>query len=138
MVNSLIKRDEDRVKKELIENKSYRSAIFKASRIALKLGLFATFYAINPYIAAVYAAGEGLSALDRNRLRKEVQDEFATELKIMDEKIEQCKHELSYGYGKNADETKRQLYKLMRQRDKMQHMAPEALRAPIKRASDLY
>lgn len=134
MVNSLIKRDEDKVKASLIENPSYRSAVFKAGRIALKLGLFATFAYINPWYGAIYAGAEGLKLADRNRLRKEVQDEFATELKIMDEKIEQAKHKLAY--GNNDPKTEQELYKLMRQRDKMQQMAPQSMKSYIKRAAD--
>ena len=53
MVDSLIKRDEDKVKAELIENHSYRSAIFKANRIALKLGLIGISFAIQPYLGAI-------------------------------------------------------------------------------------
>ena len=134
MVNSLIKRDEDKVKASLIENPSYRSAVFKAGRIALKLGLFATFAYIEPWLGVIYAGAEGLKLADRNRLRKEVQDEFATELKIMDEKIEQAKHELAY--GNNDPKKKQELYKLMRQRDKMQQMAPQSMKSYIKRAAD--
>ena len=138
MINSVIKRDEDKVKKEMIENPSYRAAVFKASRIALKLGLFAGFTALNPYLGVIYAGAEGLKLADRNRLRKEVQDEFATELRIMDEKIEQCKHELNYSYGAADPKKKQELYQLMRQRDKMQQMAPQSMKTYVKRATDIY
>jgi hypothetical protein len=138
MVNSLIKRDENKVKAEMLQNPSYRSAVFKAGRIALKLGLFGVFSALNPYLGIIFAGAEGLKLADKNRLRKEVQDEFATELKIMDQKIEQCKHEISSGYGQTDNKKKQELYKLMRQRDKMQQMAPQAMRNYVKRNVDIY
>ena len=139
MVNSLIKRDEDRVKKELIENPSYRSAFFKAGRIALKLGLTATFAMINPYFAIIYAGIEGLKLADRERLRKEVEDEFATELKILDEKIAQCKHHLEWNSNDpNAQQRKQELWQLMRTRDKMQQMVPSSMKSYIKPSQNLY
>jgi hypothetical protein len=136
VVNSLIKRDEDKVKADMIQNPSYRSAVFKAGRIALKLGLTGAFYSINPWFGIIYAGAEGLKLADKNRLRKEVTDEFATELKILDEKIKIAREEAT-GYHANPDAKKR-LYELIRTRDKMQQMAPQSMKSYIKSASGLY
>lgn len=138
MVNSLVKRDEDRVKKELLENRTYRTAIYKAYRIAARLGIGSVLFTLNPYIGMLYFGWEGLKLVDRNRLRKEAQDEIATELKIQDEKIEQLRHSIQW--NDNSDDTnakKQQLYQMIRIRDKMQQMAPESMKHFIKRGSDL-
>jgi hypothetical protein len=139
MINSLIKRDEEQVKKELIENRGYRTAFYKACRIALKLGLTATFAMINPYFGVIYAAFEGLKIADKERLRKEVQDEFATELKILDEKIEQTKHHLEWNSSSpDAAKRKQELWQLMRTRDKMRQMVPGSMKSIIKPSQNVY
>ena len=112
IVDSLIKRNEDAVKTEIIQNDGYRSTLFKATRLALKLGLFGIAFTINPYIGAAYAGLEGTRAIDKNRLKREVENELATEVKIIDDKIEKADEA-------NDLESK---YKLMRLKAKMQRI----------------
>ena len=107
IVDSLIKRDEDQVKTELTENASYRSAVFKAARLATKLGLIGVATAIQPWIGVTVAAIEGLKLADRPRLRKEVARNLEIEIKVTDEKI----RDLEGDRSKKAIEEK---YKLMR------------------------
>ena len=137
IVDSLIKRDEDKVKNELVDNASYRSIVFKASRIALKLGLVATAFAINPYIGWVAAAGTAAREYDKNvRLRKEVQEEFVTELKIIDERIKACDE---HAYGASAATREAQLKekaRLMRLRNKMAKQAAMVTNSPIRNAKE--
>lgn len=90
IVDSLIKRDEDKVKAEIIENPSYRTALYKAGRLALKLGLFGLCFTINGYLGAAYAIIQGAKLADKQRLKKEVQEEFMAELEIIDDKIKQA------------------------------------------------
>lgn len=111
IVDSLIKRNEDTVKTELIESPGYRSTIFKASRLALKLGMFGIAFTINPYIGAAYAALETSRFVDKERLRREVEGEMAAEIDILDYKIEEAK---AAGDVKAVSEMKRLRAKMTR------------------------
>ena len=73
---------------------------------------------------------------DRNRLRKEVIDEFGTEIKILDEKIKIAREEAT-GYHPDPNAKKR-LYELMRTRDKMIQMAPQSMKTYIKSSAGVY
>lgn len=130
-VDNLVKRDEDEVKRNLIENPSFRTAIFKASRVALKLGLVATAWAINPYIGLITAGGLALREVDKNRLRKEVQDEYVTEIKIIDERIKSL-DEHSYGISqKQRNANLQEKERLMRLRNKMVKQAASVSKSPL-------
>lgn len=124
-IDSFIKRDEERVKADLVENPSYRSALYKIARIALKTGKIAIFYAINPWLGVLAVGVEGAKALDRDRLRKEAEREIATEVQIIDEKIEHLKHGGRWGKEQSEDE-RQELYKLMRMRQKLIDMSTSA------------
>ena len=132
-VDSLIKRDEDKVKSELIENDSYRNVVFRASRAALKIGLLATAFAINPYLGFLAGIVGGAKELDKQtRLRKEVQNEYVTELKIIDERIKACD---SDSYGESPEKRKKRLQekaRLMRLRAKMVEQASRVTNTPIR------
>lgn len=116
IVDSLVKRKEDKVKAEIIESPSYRTALFKASRIAIKAGLFGVALTINGYLAGVYAVVLASNAYDKQRLRKEVQAEFATEMRILDDKIRLADQE-------NTPESRKAKWQMMRLRDKMERIA---------------
>ena len=118
VINSLIERDETKVKQEIIENPSYRSSLYKALRLAIKLGLTGVAFTVSTWLGAAYALIQVAKASDKARLRREVQDEMVTELKILDEKIE------------HASQTKNQqeLYKLMRIKGKLTGIAADASR----------
>jgi hypothetical protein len=107
VVDSLIKRDEDKVKAELLENDSYRSIVFKAARLSLKLGLTAIFFSIQPYLGMTYVAIEGLKTADKHRLKKEMGREMEAELNIIDEKIKDLE-------SIDSVEARKQKYELMR------------------------
>lgn len=111
IVDSLIKRNEDVVKTELIESPGYRSMLFKATRLALKLGMFGIAATINPYIGAAYAALEVSRGIDKERLKREVQGEMAAEIDILDYKIEEAK---AAGDVKAVSEMKRLRAKMTR------------------------
>lgn len=135
VTDSLIKRDEDRVKAEIIESPNYRTSLYKAMRLALKLGLTGVAFTISGYLGATYIAIQGLKIADKHRLRKEVQEECLTELSIIDEKISDLKNKYHYDNDPNA---KKQLYELMRLRSKMQHMIPDSMRQTIKHPNSMY
>ena len=124
IVDSLIKRNEDVVKTEIIESPGYRSTLFKATRLAIKLGMFGIALTINPYIGAAYAALETTRFIDKERLRKEVEGEMATEMKILDDKI------------KKADEEgdMKAKYEMMRLRSKMERIVSDIPRSNVKHA----
>ena len=121
IVDSLIKRDEDKVKAEIVESRSYRTALYKASRLALKLGLVGISATISGYLAAAVATVEVLRGIDKDRLKLEVQNEITTEIQIIDDKIDQL-DDLA-----RTDPSKlKEKYQLMRQRNKMMEMAASA------------
>lgn len=111
IVDSLIKRNEDTVKTEIIESPGYRSTLFKATRLALKLGMFGIAFTINPYIGAAYAALKTSQAIDKERLKREVEGEMAAEIDILDYKIEEAK---AAGDVKAVSEMKRLRAKMTR------------------------
>lgn len=124
VVDSLIKRNEDTVKTEIIENDGYRSTLFKASRLACKLGMFGIAATINPYIGAAYAALQVSRFADKERLKREVSKEMATEIKILDDKI------------KKADEAgdNQAVWKMMRLRSRMTQIVEGIPTANVKHA----
>ena len=118
-VDSLIKRDEDRVKAEIIESPSYRTSLYKAMRIALKLGLTGVCFTINGYLGAAYLAIQGAKIVDKQRLRKEVQEEFATEIKILDDKIRKADED-------DTPESRKAKWQMMRLRSKMEKIMSDS------------
>ena len=122
VVNSLIQRDEDQVKTEIIESPGYRSSLFKAGRLAVKLGLTGIAFTISGWLGAACIGVLALRHHDRTRLRREVTEELMTEIKILDEKIERAKHELAYGGDSSSPENvkkRKELYQNMRLRSRM-------------------
>jgi hypothetical protein len=123
IVNSLVERDENKVKEEIIENPSYRTALYKGCRLAIKLGLTGVAFTISGWLGVAYASVQTLRFADKQRLRREVQDEMITELKIMQDKIE------------NTTDPKEK-YKLMRLKGKMEGIAADASRGRWKSAKN--
>lgn len=134
-VDSLIKRDENQVKKELTENSSYRSALYKVARIALKTGKLALFTYISPFLGAAYLGVQGLKYADRERLRKEANNEIATEIRIIDDKIEHLKSQGRWGDGGSNQE---EIYKLTRMRAKLVQMSTDAQKRKFAKVSSVY
>lgn len=130
VVDSLIRRDEDQVKAELIENKSYRSAIFKASRLALKLGIVGVAYTIQPWLGITAAGIEGLKAIDRQRLKKEIQDEMEIEIDIINDKIAKL--------DTNNPEDLKLKYKYMRMKKTAEQYLINAPKSTIKRSKSVW
>ena len=118
VINSLIERDENKVKQEIIENPSYRTSLYKALRLAIKLGLTGVAFTISTWLGGAVAVYHIAKASDKARLRREVQDEMVTELKILDEKIEHAER------NHNQEE----MYKLMRIKGKLTGIAADASR----------
>lgn len=124
-VNSLIKRDEDKVKAELLENKSYRSAIFKANRLALKLGLIGVCFTIQPYLGAIALGVSALRTADKHRIKSELRDELATELEIIEDKI-------AYLKGRDDPASRKQAYEYTRMQQKIKRMFIDTPKQNIK------
>jgi hypothetical protein len=137
MVDSVIKRDEDKVKADLVENPSYRSALYKAARVALKTGKFALFTAISPYLGVGYLGVQGLKLADRDRLRKEANQEILTEIQIIDEKIDYLKSGSRWG-NEQSEEQRQELYKLMRMRQKLVDMSTSARKQTFANSRSVY
>ena len=110
VVQSLIKRDNEAVKAQILNDQGYRKALFKASRLALKLGMGTVAFTISGYLGAAYLAIETGKALDKQRLKKEVAEEMGTEIAIVNDKIA---HAEATG---NMEEK----YRLMRLKTKME------------------
>jgi len=125
MVDSLIKRDEDKVKSEIIENPSYRTALYKAMRLSIKCGLTGVAFTISGYLGATYLVVQGAKLADKQRLKKEVQEEFTTELEILNDKIERASRE-------DTPESRKAVWQMMRLRSKMERMATDSPRSKIK------
>jgi len=138
-VDNLIKQDDDKVKQELLDSPSYRSSVFTASRWAMKLGAVAIAYALNPYMGFMATVALGKREYDANtRLRKEVQEEFVTEIEILNDRIEKLDHKASY--ARTPEQKKAALqekYRLMRLRVKMQNQAAAVTKSPIIKAKNV-
>lgn len=135
-IDGLIKKDEDQVKRELIDDPSYRSTVYRASRLAIKLGLTATAFALNPYLGFI-VGGIGIAReLDKNRLRKEAQQEYATEIKIIEEEIKHCD---DLGYGADQAQKNKAFKKkkeLMRLKAKMLNQAASLTNTPLRKVQE--
>lgn len=127
ITDSLIKRDENQVKQELTENPSYRSALYKASRVALKIGAFAVLTTISGYLGAAFAGIQLLKIADRNRMKEEAEQEIMTEIGICDEKIQYYQEK---GYSDPAAMKKK--YEYMRHKGKLQKMAANIRRSTFR------
>lgn len=136
VADSFMKRDENAIKADILDNKSYRSAMYKACRIAIKGGKFALFSAISPWFGLIYAGKLGLDIADRERLRKEVASEVAVELQIMDKKIEAL--EAKNRYGEASPEQRQELYKMMRMRQKLADMAVDSKKHIVHNTKSVY
>ena len=125
IVDSLVKRREDKVKADLIQSPSYRTAVFRAGRIALKAGLLGVAFTVNMYLGIAYAALLASNAYDKQRLRKEVEAEFAVEMRILDDKIRLADQE-------NTPEARKAKWQMMRLRGKMERIVTnDAMRAKV-------
>lgn len=125
MVNTLVKNDEDRVKAEIIENPSYRTALYKAMRLGLKLGLTTVCFTINAYLGAAYLVIQGSKIADRERLKKEVHSEFMTEIKILDDKIQRASED-------DTPESRKAVWKMMRLKEKMMNIVTDTTKTTFK------
>lgn len=112
-IESLIKRDENQVKREILENHDYRHSLHKAARFAIKSGAIAIAFTINGYIGSAVLVSSIAKEIDKKeRLAKEVQEEFAAEIEIINDKIELAE--------RNHDNKTK--WKLMRLKSKMENM----------------
>ena len=125
MVNTLIKNDEDKVKAEIIENHSFRMALYKAMRLGLKLGMTTVCFTINAYLGAAYLVVQGSKIADRERLKKEVHSEFMTEIQILDDKIKRAQYD-------DTPESRKTAWKLMRLRNKMMDIVSDTTHSTFK------
>lgn len=131
VTDSLIKRDEDHVKAELIENPSYRSALYKATRIALAVGLTGFVFTIQPYIAMAMIGVAGLREADKRRLREEARQELEAEIDIIEKKI----HDLEYARG-DVESNNKQKYEYMRLKRKLEGDLMRITKSHIKHPRD--
>lgn len=112
-LDSLSKRDINEVKGEILENGGYRHWLQKVARFCIKTGAIAIAWTINMYIgAAVTALMVSREVHKKDKVTKEVQAEFATEIAILDDKIE-----LAERRGDNKAK-----WQMMRLKSKMEHM----------------
>ena len=90
-VNSLVKRSEEQAKSEIIEDKSYRTWLFRASRLAIRIGAVAIAWTINGYLAAAFIALGIIREKDKkDHLTKEMQREFQLQNQLLDDKIKKA------------------------------------------------
>ena len=130
MVDGLIERDENAVKAQIVESKSYRTALYKATRLALKLGLTGIAFTISGYLGAAYLGIQGLKLADRSRLRNEVEEEFATEIEILNDKIAQAEKD-------DTPESRKAKWQMMRMRSKMLRIAGSASKSHVLRPNEV-
>lgn len=130
LVDSLVKRDEDKIKADIIEKPGFRTALFKAGRLALKLGLTGVAFTINGYVGMAYLALQGTKIVDRERLKKEVQEEFAAELEILNDKIRLADAE-------DTPQSRKDKWQMMRLRSKMEHIVAGTPRSRIRTRNDI-
>ena len=125
VVESLIRRDEDQVKAEIIENRSYRSMLYKATRLALHLGMIGVATTIQPYLGVALVGVEGLRLADKQRLKKEAQRELETEINIIDEKIRDLE-------SMDTTEARKEKYEYMRKKSELESMLLQTPRSVVK------
>lgn len=125
VVESLIRRDENQVKAEIIENRSYRSMLYKATRLALHLGMIGVATTIQPYLGVALVGVEGLRLADKQRLKKEAQRELETEINIIDEKIRDLE-------SMDTTEARKEKYEYMRKKSELESMLIQAPRSVVK------
>lgn len=101
-VNKLITSDETAVKKRMQDNPSYRGAIFKITNLAIKIGMFGLAAYCNKWIGLAFAVGEIAKWKDKPRLNKELQAQYATEIELIDQRLEKLKH-ANEGYSAAHD-----------------------------------
>ena len=121
-VDSLIKRDEDKVKAEIVESPSYRSTLYKASRLAIKSGAIGLCFTINMYLGAAILGVEALRAIDRPRLRREALAEQKVEMKIIQDKIEKADSAGDY----------KAKWQMMRLKEKLKGIYVDSMPSPVK------
>ena len=127
-IDSVIKRDEDKVKQELTENPSYRSTVYKVFNLALKMGLTGVAFALSPYLGAFAVVALTKRELDKSRLRKEVQQNLETEIAI-------CKKKIEYYDRVQDPKSKEMAYKYMRLKAELEK---KLLYAPKKKVRSSY
>lgn len=137
IVDSFIKRDEDAVKKDITDNPSYRSSLYKAFRLAMTLGKTGIAFAINGYFGAVYLGIQALKVADRPRLKKEVQDELTAELEIIEERIKFIDHKGSYS-NQIPEKYLEEKFRLIRQKQKIEAMLMNTPKSKIKSPRDVW
>lgn len=113
IVNSLVEKREENVKAEIIQRPGYRTALFKAARVALKAGLIGVAFTINIYVGGAYLLLLGSNAYDKHRIKKEVEREFATEIEILNDKIRLADRV-------DTPEARKAKWQMMRLRSKME------------------
>ena len=87
--------------------------------------MFGILFTINGYIAAAYAVANVASLADRERLKKEVQGEFAAEMKILDDKIRLADQD-------NTPESRKAKWEMMRIRSKMERIVVQTPKSVFK------
>jgi len=122
-IDGLIQRDQDQVKYQLMEDKNYRTGVKKAFRIACDLGLYYAAFVISPFIGLLAVGGGALKLADRDRIRKEMRNEFVTEINIIDQKISRAK----------ANKQDDKAHELMRIRSKMIEKAVQSTKVPVEK-----
>lgn len=123
-VDSLIKRDENAVKNEILENHDYRHSLQKIARFCIKAGLISVAFTINGYVGSAVLIGAAAREIDKKeRVTKEVQSEFATEIEIMDSRIAKAEHIINTAADKaERDKAYQDKWQLMRLKSKMVNM----------------
>ena len=122
-INSLIKRDEDKVKAEILEDHTYRHWLQKIARFAIRLGATGVAFTINGYFGAVVLLVNVMREKEKKeRLSREFQNEFATELKIIDERIKRADEIINDGRfsREKRDKAYQAKWQLMRLRNKVE------------------
>jgi len=127
-VDTILARDENEQKARMVEDKNYRTLVRKVFRIATDLGMYTVAFALGPLIGCLALGRGAIQFANRDRMKKEVQKDFVTELEIIDDKIrranEQGEHEKKY--------------QLMRIRRKMVEKATNVTTNSLQKAAPLH
>ncbi|MGN1086890.1 MAG: hypothetical protein ACI4Q5_07625, partial [Porcipelethomonas sp.] len=87
-------------------------------------------FTINGYVGMAYVALQGAKIADRERLKKEVQEEFAAELEILNDKIRLADAE-------DSPQSRKDKWQMMRLRSKMEHIVAGTPRSRIRTRNDI-
>jgi hypothetical protein len=129
-VDDLLQRNEDETKARILEDDNFRTQLRKVFHLALNFEMLSVAYVLSPYLALVAGVVGGSQYINARNMKKDVQNELAGELEIIDDKIKRAK-------AKNTQAGYNEAYELMRIKRKLLDKATKVTKDPFARIQPL-